>query len=101
MEELLAVFLLLCWRLYCVEKDVVEKVVELLLDLKVTHDLLREAVIHSVDVINDLYRCYGKAKYCLRKQFPTLCTLRRFEGLVPCEQDCSDHLSNTEKFGIL
>ena len=67
MEELLAVFLLLCWRLYSVEEDVVEKMIELLLDLKVTHDLLREAVIHPVDVIDDLYRGNGKTENRLGK----------------------------------
>lgn len=58
MEELLAILLLIWGSLYCIEKNVVKKMIELLLNLILTHYLLGKAVVHAEYVIYDLDRSY-------------------------------------------
>lgn len=54
MEQFLAV-LLVQGCLHRVEKNVIEEVIELLLNLILTHNLLCEAVVHAENMVDDLY----------------------------------------------
>lgn len=65
--------------------------------------MLAEAIIHTEDVVDDLDRGYGETDDSLREHllFVVLGKLRRLERLVPCKEDCGDHLHNTKELSVL
>lgn len=75
--------------------------IELLLDLILTHDLLGKAVVHSEDMVDNLYGSNGETQNSLGKNFVRLGTVSRLEWLVSREKYRSNHLSDTKDFGML
>ena len=75
--------------------------IELLLDLILTHDLLGKAVVHSEDMVDNLYGSNGETQNSLGKNFVRLGTVGRLERLVSSEKYRSNHLSYTKDFGML
>ena len=53
MKKLLTIFLIIsCFD--CVEQNVVKQMIELLLYLKITHNLLCKPIVHSVNIVYNL-----------------------------------------------